>query len=195
MLINWAFLHPHGTLIHFTMKTFSFITYSLVTSVILTTTAIAHPRGSMMFVASEAPAGEVAAEEAHEDPAGEVSVKVVHKTVVNETPDENAGEILKKKMPAIQQSDPKPLKAERARLIREIGPLSKLTDVKKLELRDGLAWLPDAKEPYSGWAKKTWEIHHRHSDEPDDGWHTHDKFTDLAKFEAGVPTKYGKLDQ
>ena len=174
------------------MKTFSFITYSLVTSVILPTTAIAHPHDSLWFVASEAPAGEVAAEEAHEDPAGEVSVKVVHKTVVNETPDENAGETLKKKMPAMQQSDPKPLKAERARLIREIGPLSKVTDVKKLELRDGLAWLPDAKDPYSGWVSKTWEIRHKHSEQD---WHTHNKFTDLGKFEAGVPTMYGSMDE
>ena len=57
----------------------------------------------------------------------------------------------------MQQSDPTPLKAERARPIREIGPLSKVTDV-KLELRDGLAWLPDAKDPYSGWVSKTWEM-------------------------------------
>ena len=92
----------------------------------------------------------------------------------------------------MQQSDPTPLKAKRARLIREIGPLSKVTDVKKLELRDGLAWLPDAKDPYSGWVSKTWEIRHKHSEQD---WHTHNKFTDLGKFEAGVPTMYGSMDE
>ena len=26
-------------------------------------------------------------------------------------------------------------------------------------------------------------------------WHTHNKFTDLGKFEAGVPTMYGSMDE
>lgn len=75
------------------MKTFSFITYSLVTSIILPTTAIAHPHDSLWFVASEAPAGEVAAEEAHEAPAGEVVLPPAEA----DTP---AGEVL---VPAVQQ--------------------------------------------------------------------------------------------
>ncbi|MGB1130087.1 MAG: hypothetical protein ACPG4K_08550, partial [Haloferula sp.] len=164
---------------YFLMKTSSFITCSLITSVILPTTAIADSQGPMPPVASEAPAGEAPVEGAHEAPAGEVPV-------------ENAGEIPMKKMPAMQQSDPTPVKAERARLIEEIGPLLKVTEVKKLKLQDGLAWLTDAKEPYSGWVRKTWEIRHKHGEQD---WHTHSKFTDLGKFEAGVPTMYGSVDQ
>ena len=85
---------------------------------------------------------EIPAKGAQEAPAGEVPVEGAHEAVACEAPVENAGEIPMKKIPAMQQSDPTPLKAERARLIREIGPLSKVTDVKKLELRDGLACCP-----------------------------------------------------
>ena len=40
---------------------------------------------------------------------------------------------------------------ERGPLMEEVGKVSELTDVSELEVRDGLAWLPGAKEPYSGW--------------------------------------------
>ena len=190
------------------MKLSPFFACGVITAAMLPTTAIAHPHDPMPPVASEAPAGEVPAEGAHDAPAGEIAVegareaaagevpvKGAHEAAASGVPVEKAGEIPMKKMPAMQQWDPTPFRVERARLIRDIGPLSKVTDIEKLELRDGLAWLPDANEPYTGWAKKTWEIRHRHSDDPDDGWHTHNKFTDLAKFEAGVPTKYGNLDE
>ena len=80
-------------------------------------------------------------------------------------------------------------KNEGARLMQEIGALSQVTKLENIEVRDGLAWLTDAKEPYSGWVKKTWIIRHKHNSD----WHTHNKFTDVAKFKDGVPTIYAKL--
>jgi len=81
---------------------------------------------------------------------------------------------------------------ERERLMQEIGALSQVTELENIEVRDGLAWLTDAKEPYSGWVKKTWIIRHKHESSTND-WHTHDKFTDVAKFKGGVPTIYAQL--
>ncbi|HCC20744.1 MAG TPA: hypothetical protein DEP88_05795 [Verrucomicrobiales bacterium] len=81
---------------------------------------------------------------------------------------------------------------EGARLMQEIGALSQVTELENIEVRDGLAWLTDAKEPYSGWVKKTWIIRHKHESSTND-WHTHDKFTDVAKFKGGVPTIYAQL--
>ncbi len=78
---------------------------------------------------------------------------------------------------------------EGARLMQEIGALSQVTELENIEVRDGLAWLTDAKEPYSGWVKKTWIIRHKHNSD----WHTHNKFTDVAKFKDGVPTIYAEL--
>jgi len=83
---------------------------------------------------------------------------------------------------------------EGARLMQEIGTLSQVTELENIEVRDGLAWLTDAKEPYSGWVKKTWIIRHKHESSTND-WHTHNKFTDVAKFKDGVPTIYAELKE
>jgi hypothetical protein len=82
---------------------------------------------------------------------------------------------------------------ERADLMREVGKLYEVTDATELEVRDGLAWLPGSKEPYSGWVRKTWEVRHRH--EPSNHMHTHPKQTRLAKFKVGMPTQSLWLDK
>ena len=68
---------------------------------------------------------------------------------------------------------------ERGPLMEEVGEVSELTDVSELEVRDGLAWLPGAKEPYSGW------IIRKGSDHP--------KRTVLVKFKNGAPTDCREL--
>jgi antitoxin component YwqK of YwqJK toxin-antitoxin module len=81
---------------------------------------------------------------------------------------------------------------ERAHLMREVGKVSEVTDVSELEVRDDLAWLDDAQEPYSGWVKNTWGGRHNHWPH---GWHTHPARTRMVKFKGGVPIESRWLDQ
>ena len=82
---------------------------------------------------------------------------------------------------------------ERAHLMEEVGKLSEVTEVSKLEARDGLAWLHGEEKPYSGWVRKTWEIRHRHA--PAWHMHSHPKQTRLAEFKGGLPTESRWLDK
>jgi len=82
---------------------------------------------------------------------------------------------------------------ERAHLMEEVGKLSEVTDVSKLEARDGLAWLHGEEKPYSGWVRKTWQVRHKHAP----GWHehSHPKQTRLARFKGGIPAESRWLDE
>ena len=75
---------------------------------------------------------------------------------------------------------------ERAHLMKGVEEVSEVTDVLSLEVRDELTWLPDAEEPYSGWAGRSYPTRHNHWPH---GWHDHPKQTVLVKFKNGAPTE------